>query len=346
MPYLSEHLGSLVAELNYSDLPESITNKAKLCLLDATGCLAAAHQSPLASIVENYIAGICASTELQPSSISIPVDPATRAGAYALLINALDYDDIYWKGHPGATVNATALSMALTIELSGSDVILAIVAGYEVSGRVAMSLGHSAPRKTVHGHGTWQIFGAAAAAAKLLNLDAWQTAHALAIAAANAPVPSVMKTVYGDQPSLAKNNFGSAAQAGVTAAYLARAGMEGPLDVFEGDTGFWRMAGAEKCDSTRLSRRFGEPYEINDVGFKAFSCCRIIQACAEAARAAMNDADVADEDAIDLIVAAVPEIACREPFSIERPMTMSAAQFSVPYAIVATILRMLFGMEY
>lgn len=112
-----------------------------------------------------------------------------------------------------------------------------------MSCRVGISLAHVQPRKTLHGHGTWQTFGAAAAAAKLMRLNDRQAAHATAIAAANAPVASVMKTVYGDTPSMAKNDFGMAAQMGVNAARLAAAGYEGPLDVFEGETGFWRMAG-------------------------------------------------------------------------------------------------------
>src|SRR5690606_7456170 len=113
----------------------------------------------------------------------------------------LDYDDIFWKGHPGATVNGAVLALAPITRASGEQIIEAIVAGYDVSCRVAMSLSHSTPRKTVHGHGTWQTFGAAAVAAKLLGLNQTEAAHALSIAAANAPVPSVMKTVYGRCPT-------------------------------------------------------------------------------------------------------------------------------------------------
>ena len=219
-------------------------------------------------------------------------DCGTAALVYATLINALDYDDIYKKGHPGATVMSAALALAERIDCSGPDLIEAVVVGYEVSGRVGMSLTQSTPRKTLHGHGTWQTMGAVATAAKLLRLDVRQTAHAIAIAAANAPVASVMKTVYGARPSMAKNNFGAAAQVGVNAALLARHGFEGPLDIFEGETGFWRMFGADGCDAGRLTEGLGHLYEIREVGFKPYSCCRILQSSIEAAVEVFRRAEI------------------------------------------------------
>lgn len=332
-------LGRFIERLHVDTLPQSVVSKSKLCLLDALGCLCGAHQTPFGTTVMQYAQATAPTARRNGRPDKAALDPATHAACLALLINALDYDDIYWKGHPGATVNGAVLSLALHLNSSGTQILEAIVAGYEVSGRVAMSFGRSSPRKTVHGHGTWQTFGAAAAAAKLLKLDAHQAAHALAIAGANAPVPSVMKTVYGANPTMAKNNFFSAAHAGVCAGFMAKAGMEGPLDLFEGDTGFWKMAGAEHNDSARLTGGLGKAFEITDVGFKAFSCCRIIQACAQAAKTAFEHLGKdARLNTLDMIIAAVPEIACAPPFSISAPQTMWAAQFSVPHAITATLL--------
>ena len=204
---------------------------------------------------------------------------------------------------------------------------------------MAISLVQTAPRKTVHGHGTWQVFGAAAAAAKLLGLDAEQTAHALAIAAANAPLPSVMKTVYGARPSMAKNNFGTAAWVGGSAARLAAAGFDGPLDVFEGDTGFWRMFGADGFDSGALLGGLGQDFELLKVGFKAFSTCRIVQSSVEAAVGAARAAGLgADGEALAELRIHGPEIVSRPPFSLSAPGDMWAAQFSVPYAVALALL--------
>jgi 2-methylcitrate dehydratase PrpD len=266
-------------------------------------------------------------------------DCGTATSIYATLINALDYDDIYKKGHPGATVISTALALADRIDCSGTDLIEAVVVGYEVSGRVGMSLVQSTPRKTLHGHGTWQTMGAVATAAKLLKLNVRQTAHAIAIAAANAPVASVMKTVYGISPSMAKNNFGAAAEVGVNAAFLARRGFEGPLDIFEGDTGFWRMFGADGCDPGRLTEGLGTLYEIRDVGFKPYSCCRILQSSIEATVELVRRAEIDPrKPGFQKVLVSTPAIVCEAPFNNPRPHDMWAAQFSAPYTIAAAVL--------
>ena len=312
-------------------LPPDVATKAKLCVQDSIGCLFGARDTAVARTMAEFsgdIAG-CDGAKL---------DCGTTALVSATLINALDYDDIYKKGHPGATVMAAALALAGRVDCSGADLLEAVVVGYEVSGRVGMSLMHAAPRKTLHGHGTWQTMGAVATAAKLLRLDARQTAHAIAIAAANAPVASVMKTVYGASPSMAKNNFGAAAQAGVNAAFLARRGFEGPLDIFEGETGFWRMFGADDCDRQQLTGGLGYVYEIREVGFKPYSCCRILQSSIEAAVELFRRAKVDPRTGgYHSILVLAPPIVCEAPFSNASPTDMWSAQFSAPYTIALAL---------
>lgn len=339
--FITQTLGRYIAEEVLARVPADVVDKAKLCLLDSLGCLLGAHRLPIAGMLEGLWANSQAAAS-RGGPVSGCADPATAAFARATLINALDFDDIYEKGHPGATVIAAAFSVAEHTSSSGAEILEAVIAGYEVSCRVAISLAHTQPRKTLHGHGTWQIFGAAAAAAKLMRLNARQAAHAIAIAAANAPVASVMKTVYGDRPSMAKNNFGMAAQMGVNAARLAAAGYQGPLDLFEGETGFWRMAGADECRFDRLTSGLGVAYEILRVGFKPFSCCRLIQSSVQACRDVVRMAGIAPADGEHAkLVVTAPPIVCEPPFSEARPQHMWAAQFSAPHAIAMAV----FGVE-
>ncbi len=316
-------LADYLVNTTFENLPSDVVEKAKLCLMDSLGCFFAGHQTPVASGLERLLADIAGGSTSAPFP-----DPAWQAFHYATLANALDLDDIYWKGHPGATVIAAALAVANRSGSTGRDLIAAIVAGYEVGCRIGMSIVNDTPRKTVHGHGTWQIFGAAAASAKLLKLDRRQAAHAFAIAAA-------------------KNNFATAAMGGVNAAFLARAGFEGPLDVFEGDTGFWRMAGADGADLSRLKIGPDMRYEIRDVGFKAFSCCRIIQSSVEAAveAFALGAIEETGHDVRGIEVFA-SEIVCRPPFNDPDPRDIWAAQFSAPFAIAMGVLGHAAGPEW
>jgi 2-methylcitrate dehydratase PrpD len=334
----AERFANYITRENLASLPADVITKTKLCFQDSIGCFLGAWATPIARIMAGFSAGIPVSGA-QPIAPWSKPDCGTAALVYATLINALDYDDIYKKGHPGATVMSAALALAERIDCSGPDLIEAVVVGYEVSGRVGMSLTQSTPRKTLHGHGTWQTMGAVATAAKLLRLDVRQTAHAIAIAAANAPVASVMKTVYGASPSMAKNNFGAAAQVGVNAAFLARQGFEGPLDIFEGETGFWRMFGADGCEAGRLTEGLGHLYEIREVGFKPFSCCRILQSSIEAAVDLFRRAEIDPRNpAYRAILVSTPAIVCDAPFNNPRPHDMWSAQFSAPYTIALALL--------
>lgn len=334
----AQRLGRYIAGESLAWLPDDVVAKAKLCLIDSLGCFFGARATPVAKMVDGFASDLAGGSR---------IDDATTAFTLATLINALDYDDIYKKGHLGATVIAAVLAVGRSVEVSGAALLEAIVVGYEVSGRVGISLVHETPRKEVHGHGTWQTLGAVASAAKLLQLDAAQTAHAIAIAAANAPLASVMKTVYGDAPTIAKNNFGVAAQVGVQAAFLARRGFTGPLDIFEGTTGFWRMFGADRCDLGVLTQALGESYEIREVGFKPYSCCRILQSSIEAAVKVVQKAGIDPRgEAIDKLVISAPAIVCGGPFANRRPVDMWAAQFSAPYAIALAVLQVEPGPDW
>ncbi|MBB4403032.1 MULTISPECIES: MmgE/PrpD family protein [Rhizobium/Agrobacterium group] len=338
----TQTLAGYIVNASFENLPSDVVEKAKLCLMDSVGCFFGGHQTPVAPGLERFSAGIAGGSTNTPCP-----DPVWQAFHYATLANALDLDDIYSKGHPGATVVAAGLAVASRTRSTGRELIAAIVAGYEVGCHIGMSLVNNTPRKTVHGHGTWQIFGAAAASAKLLKLNHQQAAHALAIAAVNAPIASVMKTVYGTTPTMAKNNFATAAMGGVNAAFLARAGFEGPLDVFEGDTGFWRMAGADGVDLSRLKIGPDMRYEIRDVGFKAFSCCRIIQSSVEAAvEAFVVGAVERTVHEVREIEVFASEIVCRAPFNDPEPRDIWAAQFSAPFAIAMGVLGHAAGPEW
>lgn len=334
-----EIFGGFIASDHNVLLSSDVAARVKQCVQDSIGCLLAAHATQIAPVLQQYLraAGVGESS-LVGSSLRVPV--ATAAYANALFINALDYDDIYKKGHPGATTVAAALAMGEMLDCTGAELIESLAVGYDVCGRIGSSLRHREPRKLVHGHGTWQTFGAAATTAKLLRLDRIRAAHALAVAGVNAPVASVMKSVYSaGGPTMSKNNFGAAAAVGVSSAMLAREGYQGPLDLLEGETGFWRMAGADEYDADGLLEGLGDRYEILNVGFKPFSCCRLLQGSIEAVLAAASRTGMRHPEELARILLHTAPIVSRFPFNCARPRTMWDAQFSAPFACAMALLR-------
>jgi 2-methylcitrate dehydratase PrpD len=343
----ADRLAVYLTRLDFDQLSPAVKTKAGLCLTDAIGCLIGGYQSPAGDILKAFAVSGEETGQVRILGSALDVSCTVAGFVHAQLINALDHDDIYEKGHLGAPVIATALSLGQQTCSSGRDLITAIVAGYEISGRLGRSMSHSAPRKHVHGHGTWQTLGAAAVAARLLRLSERETAHALSIAAANAPVASCMKTVFGEAPSISKNNYGVATQVGINAARLAASGFEGPLDIFDGPTGFWRMVGADTFDPKILTSNLCASPEILSVGFKQYSCCRIIQSSVEVAVAAMEKAGVHAEDPrVEKIDIACPKILAERPFDNRQPDSPWTAQFSAPYSVALGLLGVPPGPEW
>ncbi|WP_021596982.1 MmgE/PrpD family protein [Actinomadura welshii] len=265
------------------------------------------------------------------------VGTLAAASANALLANCLDFDDTL-HGHPGAVIVPTALAVGDARRSSGADVLAAVLAGYEVAGR----LGTAARPSTRHRLASWGTGGhlalaGAAVTARLLHLDETATAHALALAACAAPVPSVRQSVYGPLgPSMAKNNYAAAATAGMTAAYQADHHMTGPLDVLDDDRGFARLVATDQWDPRALLDGWSTRFQADQVATKPYSCCRKIHASLDAVLAARDEhrLDASEIIAIDLHSGAW---ATSPHFARPDPADAPAAQFSAPYCVAAAL---------
>ena len=116
-----------------------------------------------------------------------PVEPLWAALVNASASHALEFDDSYRAGlyHPGAPILSAAFSGACRAEIPGAELLTALVAGYEVSMRLASAV-NPAHYKLWHTTGTVGTFGAAAAAARTLGLNSRQTAGAFGLAGTQA----------------------------------------------------------------------------------------------------------------------------------------------------------------
>jgi len=169
---------------------------------------------------------------------------------------------------------------------------------------------------------------------------------AFGIAGADAPIPSVLKTVLAPLgPSMVKNNFGRTAEGGVTGALLAKRGFKGPLDILDGDTGFWRAYegnGPGKCDWDAMIRNLGKDYAIMEVGFKPYPVCRGLHSPIDAALEITKGYNIDPKDIEEVVVRCVPPFSeDKPPFNQREPTSMLDVQFSAPYTIALAI----YGIE-
>jgi len=329
-------LAEYSAQVRFDELPPSVVEQLKVLLTDALGCLMGAYKTEVGAIVR-VLASECDGGKAVIIGLPERTAPPLAAFIHATLINALDFDDTF-QGHLSATVIPASLTASQLAGASGARLLESLVVGYEISARIGLSLKRSSERKLLHGHGSWQSLGAAGAAAKALGLTHDQTVHAMALAGSNAPIPSVMKTVYGDTgPTLAKNNFGTAALVGLLSAQLARQGFTGPTDILTGDTGFWRMIGSDRNDLAQLTNGLGEQYYTKEISLKPYSACRLMQTTLELCFELAASHQVRPDE-IQAVRIATTELASRPPFARPHPSSMPAAQFSLPHCLAVGLL--------
>jgi len=183
-------LAEFVARLRYEDLPQAVVDQACRILVDTVGCaISAWAEDPAKARIALEIARLYGSDN-GASVIGIAgvkSQPAFAALANGILVNAADNDDTHKRAllHTGSVVVPPALALAQTERLSGRDLILALVAGYEVAVRVGMAVMPTHYRFW-HSTATNGTFGAAASAAKALKLDADGVQRALGLAGTQA----------------------------------------------------------------------------------------------------------------------------------------------------------------
>lgn len=255
--------------VRYDDLPPDVVFVAKQCLLDWLGVTLAGSRQPLAVMLREEIAeegGRPAATILGDGA-RVSVRQAALANGAAS--HALDYDDVHMamSGHPTVPVAPALLALAEQRCASGRDVIAAFVAGIEMECRVGMMVMPGHYQVGFHATGTLGTFGAAAACAHLLGLDADQWRQALGIAGAQA---AGLKAMFG---TMCKPlHAGKAAANGLLAATLAARGFTSNPDVFEAAQGFAATQTATFSPERALAG-LGEGFAVRDVLFKYHAAC-------------------------------------------------------------------------
>ncbi|HVH80603.1 MAG TPA: MmgE/PrpD family protein, partial [Stellaceae bacterium] len=181
---LTRTLAERACAITYDALPEDVRELARQCVLDYLGVGLAGADDELARILIEELteAGGTAQAGVIGHGARLPMLSAALAnGAIA---HALDYDDVNlaMPGHPSVAILPGLIALAEQRRSSGREVIAAFVAGYETACRIGMALRPGHYDRGFHATGTIGAFGAAAACARLLELDAEATARALGIA--------------------------------------------------------------------------------------------------------------------------------------------------------------------
>jgi 2-methylcitrate dehydratase PrpD len=335
----TQQLATYAAELRYEDLPAEIVDKAKVLIRDSLGCLLAGGTLESAAQVRGMIMPMAATGPCSVAGARRRIAASLAAYINAQLTNFFDFDDTLEGralGHPGATVIPAALALAEQSGASGRDLVTAVVAGYEVYSRVAMAGKPSFERqKQVRGLAPWQVFGTVGAAIHLMELDGETAARAMCLAALHTVVPSVGK-IYEERPMWGvKNNYGWVTMGGMMGCLYAASGYPANHAILDGPTGFWAMAGSDRCDFSLLTEGLGTTYGMLDTAIKPYSSCRHTQSPLDALSQIVRRARPLPEAVRSVVVRGGSKILV---FGDYRPATYVAAQFSLPYLAAMVIM--------
>lgn len=316
----AEKLEHFILNAKWEDFPKYIQERAMTCTIDLFDVMISYSKTHMAHN------GIRLAEEIFPSG-SIPVVGTTThlnmmgaVTAYAYNINALDIDDGHnmIKGHPGAVLMAGLWPAALKIGATYKEFLTALIVGYEVAVRAGLAL-HKF-YGFYHGTGSWGAFGVAAGISKLYGVNCEILSNALAISDYQGPLAPVMRIV--EIPSMNKDGIAWGSITGAMAVEAAMHGITGQ---------FYNLLEPE---NQSLLDTLGEEYEIMNLYFKYFPCCRWAHAAVVCALG-LREKNSLTPDEIEKVY--IRTFRAGTQLSSVKPKLCDEAQYNMVYPLCAAL---------
>ena len=271
-PPVTRILAEYVAGHPSAGWPDAIDVMAHRTLLNWVGCAIGASHHPTVDAALAAVLELALGAQATLFGRDERVDMAHAALVNGISSHVFDFDDTHLATiiHPAGPVASAALALAEHHDLDGRKLIDALVLGIEVECRIGNAIYPDHYDRGWHITGSTGMFGAAAACARLLELDADRTQMALGIAASH---PTGVREQFG---SMTKSlHVGSAAHAGLMAALLARQGYTASTRALEAPRGLLQTY-STKCDWNEITEGLGQRFEIALNSFKPYACGVVI----------------------------------------------------------------------
>lgn len=337
---ITTDLARFSAEITKDALPAAVVERTRYLLLDLVGNIVRGRRtdSALALISAIKVLGLDRgeTAVLGDQQRYSPAGAALAAGTFA---HSLDFDDTHASStlHPGAPVIAAALAAAQMSGATGAVLLSAIVAGYEVTCRIGLSLpAGDHYQRGFHPTATCGAFGAAVAAGRVfgLNVDAMTSALGIALSQTAGSLQFLVDGAWTK-----RFQVGWAAMSGLTAANLARAHYKGPGEALEGQHGFLSSY-APKPQPARAVQDLGVVFELMATAIKPYPSCRyghagIDAALALRARHALNPETI---ESVTYGLSRAGMLLVGAPADKKaNPKNVVDAQFSAPFVIASAL---------
>lgn len=348
-PDLAIDLAQFAAHIDATRLDDAVIEAVKTNILDTSSCALAGSSAKAIAEVTDLVRewGGAPQADLFVFGGKFPAHHA--AWANGGMSHARDYDDTHDAAilHAGVTAVPAAIAAGqLRGGLSGAELIAAVAAGLEVTCRLGVAIKVDIVESGFIYTSLLGYFGATAAAGRALGLTAEQMLNAFGIVYSSV---AGNHQVTRDASLMKRLQPGLAAQAAVVAVQLAKRGIRGAQNVFDGADGFFRVYFRNRADSEVVRKDLGKRYELLNLSYKPYPCCRdthstidaVLQLRAKTPRAAGEIQSIrVGTTGPGYQMVCVPEQVRLEP------KTIVEAQFSIPYTAAATWIDGPLGMKH
>jgi len=334
---ISLAMARFAESLEFDALSDDAVREARRFLLDSLGCALGGYLQPDVDIARAVLDETGAEGPATVIGSGRRMDPRSAALANALMVRAMDYNDIYWKqdpSHPSDIIPA-ALACAERQNSGGRELIVGIVLGHEFEMRWCEAA-HPGIRERGWHHATLTAFVSPLVAGRMLRLDAERIQHAIGISASR---HATLGAVTAGRLTMMKNTVDPlATESGVLAALLAERGFTGPEHVIEGKEGIVHCLGPEWTLDV-LTDGLGESWRITQCGMKAFPTEALTHTPISALLDLVQEHDLRPDDVERIHVRSLARAAdiLADPSKYE-PDSKETADHSLPYCLAVALV--------
>jgi 2-methylcitrate dehydratase PrpD len=330
-------IGRWIESLDVGVIPAAASRACTDTVIDTLGLSVAARQT-------DYVAALEQSWEAQgPCTVfgsAARVDAPTAAMINGTAAHGEDFDNTF-EGCPvhwGAVIVPAVVAIAEAEKRSPGDALKGLAVGGELMCRLGLLAQKGVHTAGFHPTAVLGTMGSAAGVAAAIGLSAAQTAHALGIAGSMA---SGIIEYLADGAWTKRMHAGWAAQSGIRAALMARAGFTGPLSVFEGTHGLMHgFAPTVEPDFDVLVGALDDRWHVARTAFKPFACGTMTQPFIDCAIRLAGQVDADEVVGLECSVGEGTVHRLWEPLALKRrPPNPYAAKFSTPYCIAVGFVR-------